>query len=172
MTEPRRANITDIAAACHVSRSKAAQTLKAAGLRRGKDGTYLFAKAVETIEALKDPAMSAGNRAAGRAEGASSDAIVTLANAKALSESARAKKLMLEVAQKEGRLIDRQTVIDAGQDVLAHIRVGLVGLAPRIAPRLLDKDAASISRTLTEEIENTLRDLADVDAFTAKTLGL
>ena len=75
-SEPRRARITDIADATNISRARAGQILKAAGMReRFLRGTFLRDKAIETINALKDPAMSAGNRLAGRAEGASSDAI-------------------------------------------------------------------------------------------------
>ena len=146
MTEPRRARITDIADATNISRARALQMLKAANLRKDRSGTYLFAKACETINALKDPAMSAGNRAMGRGgDGASNDAVITLANAKALAEAHRARKLEIEIAQKEGRLVERETVIEAGRDVLTHIRMGLTGIASKIAPRLLNQDTATIA---------------------------
>ena len=111
-------------------------------------------KAIETINALKDPAMSAGNRLAGRAEGASSDAIVTLANAKALAESARARKLQLEVSQKEGRLVSREEVESNARNFATFIRSAFLGLGPSIAPKLIGKDADQISHIVDADVLN------------------
>ena len=165
--------ITRLAEHVGMSRAKAAGLLKGVGMRKDRQNRYLTAKALEVLNAAVDPARSAGRAISGRDGNA--DAPVALSNyadARAEGERMRCEKIRLELEIKKGNLIDRQIVIDAGQDVLAHIRVGLTGLAPRIAAKLLDKDTATISRILTEEIENTLRDLADADAFMNKTLGL
>ena len=62
--QPRRANITSISETTHTSRARAAELLRAAGMRKDKAGTYLFGKACEVIKAAIDPERSIGHTAA------------------------------------------------------------------------------------------------------------
>lgn len=163
MNEPRRANITAIAEACHISRARALQMLKAANLRKDRSGTYLFAKACEVINSLKDPSLAAGNRTMGRGDGAASGAVATLANAKALAEQFRAKKLELAIAKEEGRLVSREEVETNARNFATFIRSAFLGLGPSIAPSLIGKSADEIARLIDADVRNILERLANVD---------
>ena len=162
-SEPRRARITDIAAATNINRQRAAQILKAAGMRKDTGGTFLREKAIETINAIKDPALVVGNRAAGRASGASSDAVATLAASKALAEQFRAKKLELEIQQREGKLVPREEVETNARNFATFIRSAFLGMGPSIAPRLVGKSADEISNLIDADVRTILERLANVD---------
>ena len=172
MTEdhaPRRANISAISEATHTSRGRAAELLKAAGMRRDKAGTYLHDKAVATILSLIDPARSTGHVAGGD-DSALTDGVPTnvsaLSSAKAAYEQARTRKMELSVAEIEKRLLPRDAVLDAAKDIAAHVRAGLAGVGAKTANDLAaSTDASEAQRIVDEAINAALLKLCDLGAY-------
>jgi hypothetical protein len=122
-----------------------------------------FAKAVETIAAVADRDRVLGHAASGRGEGGSDS---PYAAAKAESEGHRARKLELQNAQLEGRLIERASVEDTSRQILGDLRVALIATGVRLAPRVAgETDQKGIARIIEDEIRNTLTAFADPDAF-------
>lgn len=166
---PHRANITAISEHCHVSRGRAATLLKAARMRRDKRGTYVFAEACETILALVDPARSVGHVAGGDSsaltDGVASN-VSALTDAKAQYEAARTRKLQMDIAKLEGRLVERDAVIALARDLAVHVRSGLSGVGARTAADLAaTNDPAKAQAIVDEAIHDALARLSSVDSY-------
>jgi hypothetical protein len=165
---PRRAGVTAIADAARVSRGRASALLKAAGMRKGRDGKFVYDKAVETILASLDPARSIGHVAGGddtALDDATADRIGALQSAKARYEVLRAQKLEQEIAARAGRLIDRTAVVALAKHVGAHIRDNVLAVAPKVAADCQGKDAEAIQRILANALRDALLTLTEDGAF-------
>ena len=166
---PRRASITAIADATHTGRGRAAEILKAAGMRRDRAGTYLFDKACETITALLDPARSVGHVAGGD-DSALSDGVAgnvaALSGAKAQYEVARTRRLQIEIAKLEGRLVERDAVTALARDLAVHVRSGLSGVGARTAADLAATNEPAKAQAIVDQaIHDALTRLSAIDSI-------
>ncbi|MGJ0534276.1 hypothetical protein [Methylocystis sp.] len=92
--------------------------------------------------------------------------LAALASARAASEQARARKLLLECETKERRLVEREAVTKAALEFAMHIRNGLLGFPARVAHKLVGAaDAEAIERVLDDAIREELAALSDIDLF-------
>jgi len=122
-----------------------------------------FPKAIEIVNAMADSDRVLGHAANGRGEGGTESPYST---ARAQSETHRARKLELQNAQLEGRLIERAFVEDTTTQILGDLRVALIAVGVRLAPRVAgENDQKSIARIIEDEIRNTLTAFADPDKF-------
>ncbi|MCA1401926.1 hypothetical protein [Bradyrhizobium sp. BRP56] len=122
-----------------------------------------FSKAVEVVTAIADTDRVAGHATSGRGEGGH---ISELAAAKAEAEKHRARKLELQNAQLEGRLIDRDSVEQTAAQILGDLRVALLAIGVRLAPRVAGMaDQKAVARLIEDEIGRTLTSFADPDDF-------
>jgi hypothetical protein len=141
---PRRATITAISEATRTSRGRAAELLKAAGMRRGRDGCYLFDKAVATILSLVDPSRSLGHRAGGDSsalDDKTASNVSALSGAKAQYETLRTERLRQQIDVQQGKLIPRDDVIALAKDVGAHVKANVLAVPAKVAANCQGKDA-------------------------------
>ncbi|MGY3618419.1 hypothetical protein [Bradyrhizobium sp. USDA 10063] len=123
-----------------------------------------FAHAVEAVKAIADSDRVIGHAASGRG-GVSNNAY---AEAKAQAELHRARKLELQNAQLEGRLIDRAAVTETGARIIAEVRTALLAVGHRIANKVAGKsDTREIARIVEAEVREVLGALADEERFFA-----
>lgn len=127
-----------------------------------------FETAVQIVRAVVDSERALGHAANGRGEGG--DGMRNpLAEARARSELARARKLELRNAQDEGRLVDRETVAETGEEIIVYARAAILSLGCRVAPRLIGKtDIKEITKIIEDEARVVLGDLADENNFLRK----
>jgi hypothetical protein len=162
-----RGTIQKIAEATGVNQATVRRALLAAGLRAGRGG-YDFAQAVEIVNALADTARVVGHAANGRGEGGSTAAASALADAKVRRETLQARKLEIENAKAEGRLIDREAVTATGAHIIATARTALLSLGYRVAEKVAGKaDVREIARIVENEVRDVLGILADETTFFA-----
>lgn len=160
-----RGTIQKIADATGVNQATVRRALVLARLTSGRGG-YNFEQAIEVVKANADPARIAGHATTGRGEGGSADSISTLAEAKALSERLRARKLELENARVEGRLVDRKAVIETLTTIIGTARTECLALGVRCAPKLVGAtDPKHIARTIEAEMRRILDGLSDDTKF-------
>ena len=163
----KRGTIQRIADATGVDQATVRRALALSGLKAGRGG-YDFASAVGIVRANADPARIAGHAASGRGEGGSTDSVSTLADARARSEMMRARKLELENAKAEGKLIDREAVTATGAHIIATARTALLSLGYRLAEKVAGKtDIREIAGLIEAEVRDVLGVLADETKFFA-----
>lgn len=163
----QKGTIQQIADATGVNRTTVKRALNAAGLKAGRGG-FDFDAAVQVVRDNADPARIAGHAANGRGEGGNSDATSTLAEARARAENLRARKLEIETAKAEGRLIDREAVTATGTHLIASARTALLALGYRLAEKVANKsDVREIARIIEQEVRDVLGVLADESRFFA-----
>jgi hypothetical protein len=163
---PPRAGVTALAEAAGLSRSRAKQILDTAAIKRDKYREYPTSAAMAALLAFSDASRSTGHALNGDGNpDTRNDHMQALAAARATAETARARKVELEVAQKEGRLISRAAVLSAATDFATHLRNGLLGLGPRIATKCVGRDAEEIAAIIDGAIRDALSDLSDADAY-------
>ncbi|MEX5286391.1 hypothetical protein QCO44_12340, partial [Selenomonas sputigena] len=76
------------------------------------------------------------------------------------------RKLEIENAEAEGRLISREAVTQTGIRLIAEVRTALLSLGPRIADKVAGKtDTKEIARAVTQEVRDVLGVLSDSDRF-------
>jgi len=91
-----------------------------------------------------------------------------LTDARTRHETLKARKLELETAKLEGRLIDREVVTATGVHIIATARTALLSLGYRIAEKVAGKsDISEIARIVENEVRDVLGVLADEAAFFA-----
>jgi hypothetical protein len=162
-----RGTIQKIAEETGVNQATVRRALAAAGLTAGRGG-YDFAQAVDIVSALADTARVVGHAANGRGEGGSTAAASALAEAKVRRESLQARRLEIENAKAEGRLIDREAVTATGAHIIATARTALLSLGYRVAEKVAGKaDVREIARIVDDEVRAVLGVLADETAFFA-----
>ena len=161
MTE--RLNCTDLATEFRMSNGRAANLLRQAGIERDGRKLYDADDAREVLRAAIDPSRAAGNRIAGRGNVSPSPEISELASVRVGTERARARKLELEVALKSNQLVSRVAANEAAIDFATHVRNGFLGLAPKIAAKLVGKSCDDITSILDAAVRETLVTLSDVD---------
>ncbi len=166
-----RLNITTLAEMANLSRDRARDVLKMAGIKRDTYRLYDAEQAMKALTAFTDSNMASGNHLAGRGSDYSGSGIEALAAARASAEIARARKVELEVAQKEGRLVTKQAVIEAATDFATLMRNGLLGLGSRISTRCVGRSADEISTIIEDAIADALADLSDVDNYLLKEVA-
>ncbi|MDX2277920.1 MAG: hypothetical protein NW206_20920 [Hyphomonadaceae bacterium] len=124
-----------------------------------------FAQALEIVRALADTARVVGHAANGRGEGGGAE-VSAFADAKARREIQQVRKLEIQNAKAEGRLIDREAVTATGMHIIATARTALLSLGYRIAEKVADKtDVNEITRIVENEVRDVLGVLADEEAF-------
>lgn len=163
----KRASVKKIAEACGVTMTTARRHLALSNLSHGRGG-YPFAEACAFISEHADPARIAGHASLGRGDGGNAPATNSLAEARAMAERFRARKLELENAKTEGRLIDRETVTNTGVHIIATVRTAMLALGYRLAPKVANKsDLKDLARIVENEVRDVLGELADPEAFFA-----
>lgn len=81
-------------------------------------------------------------------------------DAKTSTEVLRARKLELEVAEAEGRLLDANQVRSEISKIVNEVRERLLNLAPRVAPVLISiSDVIEMENKLHDEINSALEGL-------------
>jgi hypothetical protein len=162
-----RGTIQKIADATGLNQATVRRALKAAGLTAGRGG-YDFTQAVETVNAIADTARIVGHAANGRGEGGSTAVASALGDAKVRREALQVRKLEIENAKAEGRLIDREAVTTTGARIIATARTALLSLGYRAAEKVVGKtDVREIARILETEVRDVLGVLADEAKFFA-----
>lgn len=82
-------------------------------------------------------------------------------DAKTSTEELRARKLELEVAEAEGRLLDAEDVRAKIVKEVSQVREALLNIAPRVAPILVSiTDVVSMENKLIDEINSALEGLS------------
>jgi hypothetical protein len=165
-----RANITAISDYASMSRGRVAELLKVSKIRPDKNRLYPVADAITALVAFSDAGISIGKQIG--ADALSSDVgdrnahLAALASARAASEQARARKLLLECESKERRLVEREAVTKAALEFATHVRNSLLGLSAKAAHRFVGvRTAEDAERILEELIREELTALSDVDAY-------
>jgi hypothetical protein len=117
--------------------------------------TVTFEEAKRLTESIADPDRVIGHAAIGRGEGGyTGDAY---AEAKAAEARQRTRKMELQNARLEGSLIDRKSVEVTGAKLLGDLRVALLALGVRVAPRVAGlADVKAVARLIEEEMRSTL----------------
>jgi hypothetical protein len=163
----KRGTIQKIADATGVNQATVRRSLRAAGLIAGRGG-YDFAEAVNAVNAISDTARVVGHAANGRGEGGSTAAATALGEAKVRRETLQARKLEIENAKAEGRLIDRDAVTATGIHIITTTRTALLTLGNRVAEKVAGKtDVREIARIVDAEVRDVLGALADESKFFA-----
>ena len=163
---PNEAGITALADVAGLARDRAKQVLDTAGIRRDKYKKYNTDRALTALLAFKDASRSTGHALNGLGNpDAPQDHLQALAAARATAEEARARKLTLEVAAKEGKLIARADVETAAVNFATILRNSLMGLPAKICTRLVGRDADEIERILDDAIRDALSHASDYDNF-------
>lgn len=162
-----RLNISTLAEMTNLSRQRAKQVLQTCGIRRDSYRLYDADKALTALRAFTDTSKASGHRLSGEGSTAAppNDQMAALANARAAAEQARARKVELEVAQKEGRLISREAVTETAVAFASHLRNGLLGMGARVATKCVGRDADAISAIIEDAMRDALADLSDLDAY-------
>lgn len=148
--------------------------LKTAGLRPDVEGLVPLDRATAIIEAAADTRSSAGHGAMGRGHHNGSDVseIGALAKSRADAEAMRARKLRLEIETKEGKLLDKATVMAAFADLVTRTRDHLLLLPAQIASRVSGiTDERKIAAIIDDEIRRALTTLSDAEAFNREILA-
>lgn len=118
--------------------------------------------AAELVRAYVDQARHVGHGAGGRGLGASSP----LSEVQVRLTEARARKLEIETAEAEGRLVSREAVTETGVRVIAAARTALLSLGNRLAEKLAGKtDLKEIAHIVETEVRDLLGVLADDAKF-------
>jgi hypothetical protein len=161
----QRGIIQKIADECGVNQASVRRALKDAGEDIANPN---FEKAVQIVRAVADSARISGHAANGRGEGGD-ESRNPFVEAKARAELARARKIELQVARDEGKLIDREAVAGTGEAIIAHARAAILSLGHRVAPQLIGKtDIREIATIIEGEARIVLKGIADPDAFLAQ----
>ncbi len=85
-------------------------------------------------------------------------------DAKTSTEELRARKLELEVAEAEGRLLDAEEVRAKIVKEVSQVREALLNIAPRVSPILVSiTDVVSMENKLIDEINSALEGLSRLD---------
>jgi hypothetical protein len=142
--------------------------LKAAEIIADATGKIDEAAALIALAEQVDPARTAGHAAGGFGEVAeSTDAktrgsLNTYADARAISEQMRARKLELEILHRSGELVEREQVKQIGVSIITSAKINLLALPSKLAPKLLGlSDAAVAQRIVEDAITEVLNALAD-----------
>ena len=161
------ANITELAELAGLSRNRAKQILDTAKVKRDKYRKYPTKLALECLLAFKDSSRSSGHALSnmGNIDAHQNDHMMALAAARATAENARARKLELEVAAKEGRLIDRKDVETAALNFATILRNSLMGLPSRLCTTLAGRSADEIETILDDAMRDALANVADLDNY-------
>lgn len=157
--------VRQIADAAGLDPATVRRSLATAGVTEA-DAAANLAKAVDTVKAIADSARIVGHAANGRGDGGNSEQTDTLAAARAHAERLRARKLEIENAKAEGRLIDRQAYTETGARIIASVRTAFLALGYRLADKIAGKtDPKEIARIIEADVRDVLGVLADEKTF-------
>lgn len=165
-----RANITAISDYASMSRGRVAELLKVSKIRADKNRLYPVADAITALAAFSDAGISIGKQIGADAPpsevGERNMHLAALASARAASEQARARKLLIEVETKTGKLVSREAAQNAANEFATYTRNSLLGLPAKIAHRFVGvRSAEDAERILDEAIRDELTALSDVDSY-------
>jgi hypothetical protein len=161
-----RSNITQLAHVLNMNRAEAKRILEIAKIKRdARAREYPTEIALAALVAFTDSSKASGQQLNGMGSGYENSNLNALADARASAEKARARKVILEVEQKEGRLVSKQAVVTAATDFATHLRNGLLGLGARICTKCVGRDADEISDIIETAIADALADLSDADSY-------
>ena len=144
-----RATLAECARRLGTSHQALGRSLRRAGVKPGDDGKYDFAAVQEAAEQGK--AMDNANPTGDRLDGITRKV------------QAEAALLELKLRQANGELVDRAKVEATFQKLAIVIKGELLSIPARLAPRLEQQPAATVSRILDEALKDSLRHLARVD---------
>ena len=164
---PNEAGITELADLAGLSRNRAKQILDMAKVKRDKYKKYPTKLALDALYAFKDASRSSGHSLAGMGnpDAPQNDHMMALAAARATAETARARKLTLEVETREGNLIARKDVEAAALNFATILRNSLMGLPSRICAQLAGRSADEIETILDDAMRDALANVADLDNY-------
>lgn len=139
------------------------KTVRNALTAAGRDPkSVTFEEGAEIVRAVADPARVNGHAATR----VSSNPALT--DVRRRHEDLKARQLELEIAQQEGRLIDREAVTATGAHIIATARTALLSLGHRVATKIAGKtDVKEIARIVEAEVRDVLGVLGDPDKFFA-----
>jgi hypothetical protein len=161
-----RANITQLAHVLNMNRAEAKRILEIAKIKRdARAREYPTAIALAALVAFTDSSKSSGAQLNGMGSGYENSNLNALADARASAEKARARKVELEVSQKEGKLVSKQAVVTAATDFATLLRNGLLGLGSRIATRCAGRTQDEIANIIEDALRDALEELSDLDAY-------
>ncbi|HAQ83362.1 hypothetical protein [Klebsiella pneumoniae] len=125
-----------------------------------------FAKAVKIVTAFADTDRVIGHASLGRGETMSGSSAYV--EAKAQAERHRARRLELMNLKAEGELVDRNDVTETCTRIFADLRVALMAIGVRLAPRITGQsEAKTVARLVEDEIRSTLTTFTRDDNLTA-----
>lgn len=84
-----------------------------------------------------------------------------LAAAKLRKENALARRAELDVAEREGKVMERAAVEALAVGCLQELRAAFLGLAARVTPRVVGQDGATVHAIVDDEVRGILERLAD-----------
>ena len=162
---PERAGITELAEAANIARDRAARILREAGIVRDKLRRYPREKSLAALQAAVDPSRAAGHHLTGLGSDASNINLNELATARTDAERARARKLQLDVQEREGSLISKAAAIEGATDFTTYLRNGLLSIGDKVATKCVAKSADAIAAIVNEAIRDALAVLSDEGNF-------
>lgn len=114
------------------------------------------------VEAIVDPARVSGHAVTRAGRNGSGE----LSDARAQYERLRARRLEIENAETEGKLVDRDAVIESLRVIVGEARTAYMALGVRCAPKLVGlEDQKEIVRIIEAETRDVLDGLANDMAF-------
>ena len=150
-------NISRVADALKIDQASVRRAVVAAG---HDPKTVSYDEALKLAQSIADPVRVVGHQATR----VSSNPALT--DARIRPEQLKARKLEIENAEAEGRLISREAVTQTGIRLIAEVRTALLSLGPRIADKVAGKtDTKEIARAVTQEVRDVLGVLSDSDRF-------
>jgi hypothetical protein len=161
----KRGTIQQIADQTGVNQKTVRRALEAAGLDAK---AVTFEQALPVVRAIADADRVLGHAAAGRGDGGETGGVSPYAQAKAQAELERARKLQIQNARAEGKLIDREAVTETGVRIIVTARTALLSLGYRLAEKVAGKtDISEITGIIESEVRTVLGEIADEQQFIA-----
>lgn len=97
----------------------------------------------------------------------------TLASLKRDGERLKVEKQQLDLDERRGRLVSRESVERVASDIVRRATFHFLALAERATPRVMGKkDPAEVAAILEEEARRSLAELSSLDRLADEVLGL
>ena len=167
-----RASMREIARQSGVDDKTVALCIAKAGLGHGRGG-YDLDEGVQACRDHADLLRAAGHDAAALAEASpGSTARENLAAAKVTTVELQNEKLRLEIAVRNGQLVERAAVEATALSIIADAKAALLALKYKLAPLVaVETDVTTIQKLIGDEIAAALGEIADLDKFTDAVLS-
>jgi hypothetical protein len=153
--------IQQIADACNVDAKTVRNALATAGADANtitlEDGAAIVRDIIDNVRVADHQAARVGTAGSNR-----------MRDARARTEELKARQLELDIAEREGRLIDRDEMMVMGTHLITTTRTALLSLGHRLAAKVANKDdIKEIANIIESEVRDVLGNLADPETFFA-----